>query len=749
MRFLTSIVAVALAIGAFGVPGAAVAATPKAVDPSAVDTVFAPAMGAGTLAPGQDLLLEGTITNRTGTAIPAGKATVYLDRTAVDSPAELVSWLGSDDSSTKEPGSAVVEVDSPEVPAGSPAQLSITVPASAVGFSPSATVGAHKVDVRITAGQTQLNDARTSIVWYPTAAVPVTRVAVAMPITVPHGTAGLIPAATLERYTQPGGLLTNQLDEATSSSLALGVDPLVVASINVLGTKAPDSVSAWIERLRSMDNDTFPLAYADADLAGMSQATSQILTPTSIPVDPSVLATLPTQSPTGTPTPSPTPTAGAPTPPNTPTPAALMSLPYSLGGIAWPADDTVVDADLAAFANAKLSTTILDSANVSYGDLASTPSAATRVGDHTVVVSNSAVSSLLRLAAAAPTQVGWERAVSALSGAIATIGGERPDEPRTILATLGRSAPGSDYFMRSTMTALAGLPWAAEASVKQLVAGTLVAPTTATVVPHPESASRIAAISAAFDLEGQVGQFANILADPTVLTGSRRLALLALLGSGWIGMTTWPGEASAYSADSRNILSSVSVAASGTQLLTATRINLHVTVVNKLKWPVTVSVWVTSPRTMIAVRRHKVDLTVEASSQSTAMVPVEAIANGNGIRVQAALTSAQRVGTDFVQVAAPKSLLVDVSAGWETGVTAVLAVVVVLVFGFGVWRNIARRRRTRRQAADGDDDSAAEADAAEVGADADPAATDAVQSSEERPDAAPHARASDPGQDSR
>ncbi len=710
MRLLTSIVAMALAIGAFVLPAA-----PKAVDASAVDVVFAPASDSGTLTPGQDLTLEGTITNRTGADIPAGTATVYLDRTAVDTPDDLVSWLGSDDDSTPDPGSIVAQIDSPRVPAGSPAQFSVVVAADSVGLSPASVWGARRLDVRITAGQTQLRDARTSIVWSPDASEPVTHVAVAMPITVPHGTEGLIPADTLEKYTQPGGLLTNQLDEAADGAIALGVDPLVIASIAVLGTTAPDSVSAWLDRLRSMYNDTFPLAYADADLAGMSQAIGRILAPTSIPVDPSVLPTLPTPTPTGTATSTPTPTStpGAPATPSAPTPDALMSLPYSLGGIAWPSDLTVVGADLATFAKAKLTTTILDSGNVSYGDLKTTPSANARIGDSSVVVSDSAVSSLLRQAAAAPTQVEWERAMAGLSGAIATISREHPDQQRTILATLGRNAPGSDYFMHSTMTALSALPWASGASFKQLVAGTLASPVTATIAAHPESAGRTAAIAADFAVEGQLGQFSAILSDPTVLTGPRRLELLALLGNGWLELPTWTAAAAKYQSDSNAILSSVSVATSGTQLLTATRINLHVTVANTLEWPVTVSVWVTlaSPKSILVVEKRRVEMTIEASSQSTAMIPVQAVANGTG-EVTAALTTPQRSGAADVPISSPKTLEVDVSAGWETGVTAVLAILVVLVFAFGVWRNIARRRKARRGAvdddADGDDNTEAD-----------------------------------------
>jgi flagellar biosynthesis/type III secretory pathway M-ring protein FliF/YscJ len=49
-----------------------------------------------------------------------------------------------------------------------------------------------------------------------------------------------------------------------------------------------------------------------------------------------------------------------------------------------------------------------------------------------------------------------------------------------------------------------------------------------------------------------------------------------------------------------------------------------------------------------------------------------------------------------VLLSTPSPVVVNVSADWETWGTVIVAVLVVALFGFGIVRNILRRRKKRR-----------------------------------------------------
>jgi hypothetical protein len=717
MRLVTSLIALALAIGALVLPSAA-----DAAEPPAVVATFAPA-ALGTLAPGQNLVLNGTITNSGDQALPAGTATVTLNRTAVSSRSDLADWHDSDAVFGDDKlGARIFETGTPEVPAGHSVPVVITVPAAAVSLSSQSTWGARTVAVTARSGGV-VAQARTDIVWAPGGPVSSTGLAVAIPLTVPRPATGLIPADLLATYTAIGGILSHDLDAVIGRPVAIGIDPMLVASIRILGDTAPASAREWLSRLEGAPNDTFALSYADSDLAGANQAGSKrLLTPIGFPIDPTLFPGAATASPspqteaptTGqTPTPTPTPT-GEPVSP-LPTPESLVAWPYTIDKIGWPGDDTVVEADLDAFDSFGLSTTILSSSNVSY-TVNYTPSAAAMIDKHRVVVSDSTLSSLLRAAATAPSQLAWENAMVRLSGSIAVVGRERLTDSRTVLATLGRSVTGSEPRLSQTLDALGTLPWATLSALAPVA--TAGDPIAASVTPKPVPASRLAQIKSLLASEAQVGNFSSVLAEPAVLTTERRLELLALLSNSWSADDSGLATASAkYLARSTTILNSVSIAESSSLFLTSQNSPLPVTVSNKLPWPVTVYVSVRSPTGILEVLEPRVELTIEANSQAKASVPIRSVANGE-VLIDTTLTSATNI-----PVGTPVQTRVEVQAGWETAFTAVVAALVVGVFGFGIWRNIRKRRRGKEPAADDDDAGDEPGDEPDAAPETPPAAT--------------------------
>ena len=717
MRPITSLFAVVLAIGAAIAPGAGtgfmpgVAATSvggavRAADGSSAVLTFVPA-AYGSLAPGQDLVISGTVANPSAKAIPAGTASIVLNRSAVRSRAELSSWLAPASTSSEDSlGIEVLSAPTPEVPSGRTVPMQFTVPAASIDFGSRASAwGTRTLAIRISSGGSEIGQVRSSIVWNPGTGVQQTRLALVMPLTVPTSADGLIPVDLLASYTADGGLLARQLDAVYDQpGITIGIDPRVLASIRILGESTPPSAVAWLLRLEAATNNSFPLGYGDSDLAAASQAkASSLLSPSSFPIDatlfPGAPITTPSSSPSATPTSTPSSTPN-PAPSNAggsvlPDLVSLQAFNYTLPAIAWPAAGSVVESDLDSFEAGGLTTAILSSGNVVRGDPSYTPSAAALVGTHRALVSDDSLSTYIDTAARAPTTALWEKAMSQLSAAIAVVSIERPALPRTLLATFDRASPGANARLAQTLAALATLPWAAPASLSEADAdfatGSTRAPATATVMARPESAERIATVADLLAAETTAGNFSSVLTDPSEIIGERRLTLLALLSNSWTGDDTWPSETKKYLARSNfYVTKSVTVARSSATVFTSRNSPLPITVTNQLRWPVTVYVSVRSPSTIITIDRDRVELVVEAQSQAKTTVPVTSNANGP-VTLTVALSSSTNV-----QITTPTTIDVDVQAQWETAFTAVIAAFVLGVFGFGIYRTIARRRKTKR-----------------------------------------------------
>lgn len=735
MRLVTSVFALALAIVAIVMPGSVTGAATAAAaaDATAATVSFAPA-AAGTLAPGEDLVISGSVTNPTATPIAAGSASVLLNPSAVRSRSELTAWLNpTSTSATERLGTEVFSGATPAVPAGRTVPMQFTVPAAAINFGSQAAIwGARTLAVRITANGVQVGQARSSIVWNPGTGVQQTRLTVVMPLTVPESPDGLISSDLLTIYTASDGLLSRELDSVFDEpGVAIGIDPRIVASIRILGNSGPASAIAWLQRLQTATNDSFALSYADADLAAASQAkVTRVLAPTSFPVDARLFPGAPTRTPTPrpatttTPTPTPTnqtiapptPTSGPVTPP-VPDLQSLQAFDYTLPSVAWPAANSVVEADLTTFATSGLTTTILSSSNVGYGELDYTPSTAALIGTHPALVSDDGLSGYLQAAAAAASPSAWDQAMTNLSSAIAVISLERPATSRTLLATLDRTRPGGNARLTQTLAALATLPWSGFSSLKDANAafstGSTVPPTSASVVARPEPAARIATTAALLAAESSAGSFASILKDPSQITGERRLSLLALLSNAWSGDNAWNSATRSYIAKSTEyVTKSVTIARSSNAVITSRTSGLPITITNQLPWPVTVYVTVRSPSSILVINNDRVELTIEAQSQAKTTVPVTTNANGP-VTLTVSLSSETNV-----PISTPTTIDVDVQAGWETAVTAVFAALLVAVFAFGIYRNIAKRRKAKRAGGIEPDESKPSRDAATTTPDA-------------------------------
>ncbi len=701
LRAIAGVVALTIACGAGGLSAEAAGPSRSALTMNSV-TVSAWPGNQGSLTPGQDLVIQVSVRNDSSEPIESPTASAYLERSPITSVDQLTEWLNPETlASADEFGSLVAQAQLETIAPGATVALDLAVPSASVGLGTSArNWGAREVGVRLSTQSGDVGQARTALVWNATPAFTPVKVAVAVPLTVPVVPDGLIPADELVRYTSSNGLLSRQLDAVAGRPVAIGIDPMILASIRILGSETPPSALAWLDRLENAPNETFALAYADADLTLLTQAGfPSVPVPESFDfaVDPnrfsgSVSETPSTQpsnvstdDPNPTVTPSPAPTAD-PDDPILPTLESLIDWPHTFAGFGWPADNSVVASDLPRLTASGITTMILDQGNVDR-DSTGTANTAASLGDQTALVVDSTISDLLRAASDATTTSEFNDAVPQLSAALATIARERSASPTIVLATFDRGWPGFGSHRAETIDLLSAFPWTAAAPLSE-AASTPGAPTQ--LVDRAHSGDRVGRAHELFTAIGAENQFATVVDDPTTITAPRRVELLGRMSVAWgDDLASWNTESATFLADSTSLLSSVQLVESSTINLLADRGSLPITVQNALGQPVTVYVTVRPLKALLAVQDQRVEVTIDPDSQRKALVPVQSVSNGE-VRIEVILTS----GTG-ARIGEPTYVDINVQAGWETVGTVIATGLVVLIFGLGLVRNIVKRRRDR------------------------------------------------------
>ena len=424
-----------------------------------------------------------------------------------------------------------------------------------------------------------------------------TRLALAMPLTVPVTESGLLGADILTGYTREGGLLDRQLDAVENRPIALGIDPMIIASIRLLGTSAPPSATSWLQRLQAVTNDTFALGWADTDLTLATQAGGPVPVPTGFQfaVDPALFA------PAGS-TPTPAPTA-APDSTAAPTDAQLLDWPYTLDAVAWPRDDTLVAGDVAGLTASGFGSAIASAANVARESTA----AAAEVDGLALAVADAEISSALRTVAATP---GAD--LAPLTAAIAATGDDGP-----VLATLDRGPPAGIQRLGEVLDALVADPAVSLVPFREVLEGQR---TTATIVDIPQSGTRVDSTRAMLAADASIQRFSAVAEDPAAIVDEQRLLMLATLSSAWAtNERGWQGSAAAVLAADQEVLAAVQLATGSTLNFVADqRSVLPIPVTNALDQPVTVYVTVQPTTPRLAVLEQGDAVTIPANSQASA-----------------------------------------------------------------------------------------------------------------------------------
>lgn len=513
-------------------------------------------------------------------------------------------------------------------------------------------------------------------------------VAVIAPVTLPPNATGLVSADELETLTGPFGALTRQLDALAGTSAAIALDPMILASIRVLGSTAPESARQWLTRLGALSNEVFLLAYADADLVAAAR------TGTLADLQPSgfdFALDAANFSPVETPSPSPTPTATAPVDPDAvppfPSTEDLLAWNSALPSIAWPRTD-VGSGDLAPLAAAGYQNVIVPSTTA--GDPASPLLAFDGIQG---IVVDEALSADLQAAAGAASPTVRTTALDALTAQLAAETAARPG--RGIVLALDRTWPFAQPGLPDTLDALKSTTSAAFVPLSSILATTPIPGRLADGVTNPERAAVFTGLAA--DAAAELA-FSSVLDDPAPLLDPRRLERIALYALAWNDDESgWTEAVEAFRERSTEIVTSVKLEQGSDMALLAAHANVKIAVSNALPYPVNVRVTVDPQGPILRVLESQL-ITVEPESTATAVIPVEAVANGQ-VTVLTSIASPTGVPLDSGNAS------VAVHAEWEGIGTLVVIVVLVLIFLAGLLRLIVMRRRARRQHDDAADDA--------------------------------------------
>ncbi|RJT87058.1 hypothetical protein D6T64_16630 [Cryobacterium melibiosiphilum] len=648
------------------------------------------------LRPGDDLAVSVTVSNPTSAEIGLGTVEVYLAQRALTTRTAVEDWLAEAESTTR--GDRLASVPTTGViPAGTTVTFPVTVPAASVSLSALNSWGARGIAATFEAENDTKIEGRGTFVWFLDDEITPVNLSVLMPITTPESSAGLIPAIALEAYTNDSGLLTRQLDGVIDRPVAIAIDPMIIASIRILGSSAPASAVAWLDRLSLASNEIFPLGYADADPAVQSQAgAAAVLAPISFDplIDPSLFVT-PTATPTtpadgtdGTSSEAPAAEdAQATTTP--PTSADLLAWEYTRTDIAWPGAGAVARDDLDFFAASGLTTTVLSETNVTRSEIP-TPNAVVALPTGTGLVTDDALSDALHTAAMATTDATWTAAMAEVASRLAVVSAEDPSTARTLVATFDRGWPQSADRVGQTLEALSGILWETPATLQSALGAPAAEDVEFNAGVEPDS--QLGPARALLEREGELTAFSSVLADPLTITAPARLELLALLASSWADQASnWRDQVTTSLAASAETLQAVTVTTRGPVQVLGSTVPFPITLNNTFDQAVTVRVQVIPSNGRLIVDSD-VDTTIDPNSAKAITIPVSA-AIGNG-DVTLRVTLFTPAGTTIGESA---PIAVNVRADWEGVGAAIFAALVVAFFGFGIYRNIVRRRKERAE----------------------------------------------------
>jgi len=629
-----------------------------------VSVTIAPT-GTGIATPGQAFSVTFSIKNTSKNPVPAGKAVLTARASVLNTVASLDDWLSGADGDTQ-PGWLLSNVTTPEVAPGQTLTQTADVDLAKAFFGQ--TWGPRGLSVDLIAGGNSVAHGRGALLWNAGTAPTPVQSTVILPIVALSSSSSTLGATELAELTSATGSLTRQLALASGRSVTLAVDPRILVSIAALGSGAPESAQSWLARLKALPNESFLLAYGDADLAGQLQAgATQPLNPGT-----SDLATAAARvAAAAAATPAPTASANAAP---APAPASLsLSFAPTLTGIGWPAAQSVISANVATLARAGYSSLLLASGNIDTGNRRP---ASVNVSGSPAVVTNDGFTAALADSASASRVLAYEGAAALDSSTSGRIVGNLP---RTALTETTSSQAVA------ALDALSGQSWITPSALAPLITA---AATSAKILDRPESTERVTQITALQGRLGEVGVFSSVTGDPSLITNPATRALATTLSVSWLEQGNWSRGIEGYYASSGKTLGAVEVVTSSDINMVGGQANIPVAVHNALTEPVTVRVQAKASNGRIAVTGDTT-VTIQPDSQGKALIPVEARVSTGSALLEVTLFS-----NSGAQIGQPTSIPINVRADWEAWGLGAFALAFVVLVSAGIVRTL-RRRRSR------------------------------------------------------
>lgn len=684
--------AVALALAVLlvlSVVAPAVAATddeePEVFLPAATSFTLAPLSG-GVLSADSALQASAVVVNNSARDLPPTAATLELSAIPLTDRARLESWLDGDVEGITT-SSVVTHVVGP-VPTGEQQSVTMRLDADDPALS-NLEPGVYPVLGRYD------DLVSTSAVVVPGDAT--SAVAVVLPVTAEPATDGLLTRDELVTLTASDGDLTALLDAAEGTAATLAVDPAIAAAVRVLGSAAPASAVAWLERLMTLPNPRFALQFGDADVAVQVAAGQNTpLSPTSLAayIDPENLAAAegePAPEPTVTPSPSATP--GGEDAVALPTLEDLLDVGAVGTTVYAPVPEGATEDVVSVLAGDESETvTLVSSTFTAQGADGSTVPAAGAVGESAapVLVVDSGISEAVS-AAAAEDEVLLRAAPVAAATALTALAAE---DGGPLLVMLDRGAERSRLALHAGLSAVLDAPGAEAVDLGFLTAAT--APSVELTAPGTPD-DRVDAFSRLREDEDRVDAFSSILEEPEMLTGPQRATLLQLIAVSW---TATPGPWSiavndAYAATTATLDSVGILPPSSIQLLSS-ETPLPFWIRNDLPFEVDVVLFASPDDLRLEVQRMT-PVTSAPASNTRVQVPVQARVGSGEVMIDLQLRSPTGVA-----IGERQSADVYVRAEWEAFGIVGLAVLVGGLLVIGAVRTV-RRRSRRRGGSDPDD----------------------------------------------
>lgn len=553
--------------------------------------------------------------------------------------------------------------------------------------------------------------AAAPLVWRSEDFASTVAVTIVVPLVLPAGVGAVPTPAELDAAAGP---LLELLETAELSAATLAIDPRLFATIRAYGNRAPTSAQQLLERLEATFLPNFLLQFADADPAaqsalgftelmqpsGLTHLTrlgtfdettapqSPEPTPAPEPTEPSTQTPLPESPDTPTPTEPPAPSAPEPAEPTEPNGAPSLSelLAWNHGYAgSWPAPGEVNQGTLnLLFANGTDSI-VLDSSNATV--VGGTRFALPGFVGFEAMVADTQLRNLSSriIASAGPVDENLARAELAAQLAL----GAQAESSGSVLA-FDRQAVSVAPDASELIEWIGALDWVSLVSEEQQAVGT------GSLLAGDPSPDRIAQLRATIERSVTVLERAPLLTEPHLLDEYQQVRMLTLFATRHAHN---PEEFYASLTDEIELdeqyLRGVEVVRTSNTQLVSTDTLLPVQLHNFLPFEASISLRATPLNASIAVPERLFEpVNIVAEGNATVLVPLHArVSSGtSAVLVQVADLSGNHIF--FID-----SLTLTLRTSLEAILLWALAGLAALLFAFGVWRSVQRRRRARNHTA--------------------------------------------------